>query len=75
MTKGELTIIANARVDLFHKRIDPAIKKLTALLRKNGHQKKDACTCEMHDRVYYGCRCGTEKQPNANDQFDQRVKT
>jgi len=20
-------------------------------------QKKDTCTCEMHDRVYYGCRC------------------
>jgi len=20
----------------------------------------DKCTCEMHDRVYYGCRCGKE---------------
>jgi len=19
------------------------------------------CTCEMHDRVYYGCRCGKEE--------------
>ena len=74
MTKGELKIIASARADLFHERIDPAIKKLTALLRKDEHQKKDACACEMDDCVYYGCRCGAEKQPNANDQFDQRVK-
>ena len=57
MTKGELKIIASARADLFHKRIDPAMKKLTALLRKDEHQKKNTCACEMHDRVYYGCRC------------------
>ena len=22
-------------------------------------QKDNTCTCEMHDRVYYGCRCGS----------------
>jgi len=44
------------------------------VIEHNG-PKTNICTCEMHDRVYYGCRCGTEKQPNASDQFDQRVKT
>ena len=57
MNKGELKIIASARADIFQKEFDTAIKKLTALLRKDEHQKKDTCTCEMHDRVYYGCRC------------------
>ena len=65
MTKGELKIIASARADLFHKRIDPAMKKLTALLRKDEHKNsKDrphTCVCEMHNRVYYGCRCGGDK--------------
>ena len=27
------------------------------VIEHNEHQKKDTCTCEMHDRVYYGCRC------------------
>ena len=25
-----------------------------------GRDKPDACSCEMHDRVYYGCRCQDE---------------
>ena len=24
-------------------------------------KQKDTCSCKMHDRVYYGCRCGGDK--------------
>ena len=32
------------------------------------------CVCHIHDRAYYGCKCGADKQPNANDQYDARTK-
>ena len=32
-------------------------KRLDELDLKKETTTKDTCTCEMHDRVYYGCRC------------------
>ena len=29
-------------------------------IKKYENPIKDRCTCEIHDRVYYGCRCGGE---------------
>jgi hypothetical protein len=34
--------------------------------------QEDPCTCEMHDRVYYGCRCSAEKQPNRLEMIDDQ---
>ena len=32
-------------------------KRLDALDLKKNTTNKDTCTCEIHDKVYYGCRC------------------
>ena len=33
------------------------MKEITDLIRSWGAKLENKCVCEMHDVVYYGCRC------------------
>ena len=65
MTKDELKIIASARSDLISASgrenmmmsINPAIKKLTSLLRKQEHIDSKLCDCHCHEYYKFKRTC------------------